>query len=189
MPNWCTTDITINCNSKKQAEGLYNLLDEWIETPCIENGFGTTWLGNIIERSGLDHYDLANHKFPKGYFPRGSVAWLDWQDEQVLLTTETAWTPKLRLFADLIDKYASDAELIYTATECGCELYYTNDPYVEGNYFVDCYEPTEGFKEGTYDTFSEEQLRKMLNGRSIDDVSDGVSIHQYQYAEVSEWWE
>lgn len=188
MPNWCSTTITINSSSEQKAKELYELLDEWTTTPCIENGFGNSWLGNIVQRSGLDTYDMENHTFHKGYYPRGSVTWLNLSDCQISMDTETAWTPKLRVFVDLLDKYDPDAELIYTAEECGCELFYTNDPTIEGDYCVDCFELIDGFEEGMT-MMTEDELKAALNGRTLEDVEDYVSIHKYEYAEISEWWE
>jgi hypothetical protein BACCOPRO_01443 len=55
MPNWCSTAYVIDGDAK-EVKQLYELMKglEERETPSVENGFGTTWLGCLVDVLGGD---------------------------------------------------------------------------------------------------------------------------------------
>ena len=40
MPNWCSTDITINCDNNEKLADFYVKIEEWTSHDYKENGFG-----------------------------------------------------------------------------------------------------------------------------------------------------
>ena len=54
MPNWCFTTYAIEGNAQ-EVEKLYGIMKELGERkePSVENGFGTTWLGCLVDALGL----------------------------------------------------------------------------------------------------------------------------------------
>lgn len=53
MPNWCSTAYVIDGDAK-EVKQLYELMKglEERKTPSVENGFGTTWLGCLVDALG-----------------------------------------------------------------------------------------------------------------------------------------
>ena len=59
MPNWCSTAYVIDGDAK-EVKQLYELMKglEERKTPSVENGFGTTWLGCLVDALGKDWNDV-----------------------------------------------------------------------------------------------------------------------------------
>ena len=152
MPNWCATTITLNCNNKKNAKFIYKNIEKWISSTKVDNSWGFNWLGNILINSGL--YDSEDTNFPRC---RGCITYLDKYEEQVVIDTETAWVPMLRMWTEVCDKVFTGMvnEIMYTAEEPGCNLYWTNDPALLDQWIFDSSGETE------YD-LSEKELRERL---------------------------
>lgn len=53
MPNWCSTAYAIEGNAT-ELKKLYELMKdlEKRQKPSVKNGFGTTWLGCLVEALG-----------------------------------------------------------------------------------------------------------------------------------------
>jgi len=193
MPNWCGTHITINHEDANKLEQLYNLIEEWTSKNYKENGFGLNWLGNVVGNSGIDTSD-ENKDFSVRC--RGSITYMDFDGGQIIIDTETAWCPMLKMWIKILEKYLPDAELTYTAEECGCEIYYTNDPCIVGKYVIDSWNDDvesdwEASKEYVRETLQKlletdeanvKKLIKMLYESDIDDVG----VHQWKYVDEYE---
>lgn len=201
MPNWCSTNISINCKNKEEAKILYAKIEEWTSYDYCENGFGHDWLGNIVGNSGID-----SRKDGKDFSVRcrGELTFLDLNEEQVIIATETAWSPMLQMWKKICDKYLTEYEIIYTAEECGCELFFTNDPILLGKYIVDSLNDdfTNEFLNGeSYDrettkeylrnvlqnclVISEKDINTLLKMFHESDYED-VYIHPWEYVPISE---
>lgn len=196
MPNWCTTQITINHEDEKELEKLSKLIDEWTSKDYKENGFGCNWLGNIVLGSGIGTVDTNGET---DLCCRGTIEYSELLKNQLVVTTFTAWSPMLQMWQKLLDKYLPGAELIYEAEESGCGLYCTNDPCMKGCYIIDAWdmENIETNYEATEEAVRE-ILQKLLNTtesnveKLIDmfedsDYSENMSIHKWRWAEVAEW--
>lgn len=50
MPNWCNTSLVFE-GDKQEIKTLYQTMKrlERRKTPLVENGFGTNWLGCLVE--------------------------------------------------------------------------------------------------------------------------------------------
>lgn len=53
MPNWCCTAYAIEGDAK-ELQSLYDLMNKLQESkdPSVPNGFGTTWLGCLVDALG-----------------------------------------------------------------------------------------------------------------------------------------
>ena len=194
MPNWCYTNITISHESEIEIEKIEKLVDEWTSKDYMENGFGLKWLGNIVLGSGVGTVDTGKETDLRC---RGSIVDYYRNGNELVINTETAWTPMLQMWVKIIEKYLPDAELIYNTEECGNDISHTNDPDLVGKYILDYYgdgdfESDWEADEGTV----RETLQKMLNTTETnvekliemayeDDLE--ISIHQWEYANENDW--
>ena len=55
MPNWCYTSVKCTGNTD-EIQNLYDRMKrlQEMKEPLKPNGFGTTWLGNLVEDLGVD---------------------------------------------------------------------------------------------------------------------------------------
>ena len=137
MPNWCSTAYAIEGDAK-EVKSLYDLMKglQEREEPSVPNGFGTVWLGCLVDALGENWEEVLC---------RGS--WCDLQFDGRVLTfnTETAWSPCNEMF-DMVCKKYPTLSYFYRSEEPGNCLYCTNDE--EGRYFqyrfvVNLYTPEE----------------------------------------------
>lgn len=153
MPNWCSTDITFYSSNenKEQLKKLYNNIKQIINSPSeIKNGFGNSWLGNIIHKHGLDWEKIDC---------RGSIGFLDeFNGNYFRIQQEDAWGPNIDMWKDIINKEYTDIELVYAAEEPGCELYINSDVdsiFYDEFYKIDGYLPKVESFTNTDDYISE----------------------------------
>lgn len=195
MPNWCWTKITINHEDKNKLKQLKSLINNFTSENYKENGFGLNWLGNIVGNSGIGTVDENPETDLRC---RGSLTYLDCIDNQLIIDTETAWSPMLKMWIKLVDKYLPDAELIYQAEEGGNCLYSTNDPCLLDCYIIDSW---NGEIESDYEA-SENTVRKLLQKLLETDITDikelidmfnesdhseDMSINKWEYDEIDTW--
>lgn len=192
MPNWCSTNIEIIHDNPNVIETLYKKIEQWTGNNCVENSFGTSWLGNVVVGAGLCTADEVAHTNIRC---RGSICYMDLYHDRIMIQTETAWAPMLRMWQLVVDKYAPEAEIIYTAEEPGCELYTTNDPTLVGKYIIDS---CDDRVENLYDIEERELidiLQDLLNTKEADvnklldmlqdsEFSENVWIHQREFCEI-----
>jgi hypothetical protein len=205
MPNWCYSVITINHTDKSKLQEFYEKLEKWLKTPYAENGFdqySMGWLGNIVGNSGISkHVKKGDTEEFEPYIRcRGSVEDMKFEDGQITINTETAWSPCLKMFSKVCDKYLPDAEILFEAEEPGVELYISNDPCVVGTYTIDVYdEPPEHCKDLTSDYYlSEKGVRDILQkafqtdeediNKLIDIAreSEWINVHQYDECSIED---
>lgn len=146
MPNWCYTSYVLE-GSDKDIKKIDNLLDNLMsrKKPAIENGFGTNWLGCLVNALGGDW-----QKIPC----RGTWSNKERIGNILRLTTDTAWIPLNEVFDFIHEKFPS-VIYFYAAEEPGCELYSTND--VDGKYFperynIDLYDLEENYDSAYFTT-------------------------------------
>lgn len=128
MPNWCSTAYAIDGDAK-EVKQLYELMKELEERekPSVENGFGTTWLGCLVDALGEDWQKVCC---------RGSWSGLEMDGDVLRFFTETAWSPCNETF-DLVREAFPSLYYYFQAEEPGMGIYETNDEY--GAYFSDKY--------------------------------------------------
>ena len=129
MPNWCFAGVRID-GPKDKVRKLYYMMKnlEEMENPLLDNGFGTTWYGNLVHILGGDWNKV---------YCRGSWSDLNLMSDDVLAwSDETAWGPMIEVF-ELIEKAIPGLKVWYMAEEDGMEIYVTND--AQGVYFPERY--------------------------------------------------
>ena len=128
MPNWCSTAYVIEGDAK-EVKSLYELMKRLQERkePSVKNGFGTTWLGCLVDALGGDWNEV---------WCRGEWDTPQFDGEVLRLSTMTAWSPCNETF-DFVCKKFPSLYYFYQSEEPGMVEYWTNDH--EGKYFPDKY--------------------------------------------------
>ena len=195
MPNWCFSDITIYHDDEEKIKALKEKIDEWTSKDFIENGFGHNWLGNIVGFSGIAEWK-DDFRTPDGNLLRcrGAITDSFYDARRLNIHTETAWGPMLGMWLLIIGKYCEGAQLVYTAEECGCGLFITNDPDVAGTYYIDIWDPPEEFSDvdSEYEASKEtviEFLQRVLKTKETDleklfKMSDDI---EEQWFAINKW--
>lgn len=151
MPNWCFTAYAIEGNAQ-EVEKLYGIMKELGERkePSVENGFGTTWLGCLLDALGGDC---------KKIWCRGNWGELQLTDNVLRFNTVTAWAPCFATF-DFICREFPSLHCYYQAEEPNFAYYGTNDN--EGKYFPDRYIVRLYTPKGEYYDATFSELPKLL---------------------------
>lgn len=202
MPNWCYTRITIQNEDIGELEKFNLLLEEWTSKNYIENGFGKNWLGNIIGNFGLDEWDENNREFKSNIPCRGRITYFERSSNELLIDTETAWSPMLEMWYKLVDSFIPGSTLIYSAEECGCGIFETNDTSLKDKYYLDIWETDEVSKLYGQEVCSdyeaseeyiidilqhvlnskERVIEELLNSFQQSDMTDYMQIHKWDFA-------
>ena len=196
MPNWCSTNITIHSDKENELKNLYEKIKLWTSKDYMENGFGHTWLGNIVLGAEIGTVDTDVKTDVRC---RGNIVYMDYQDGQIVIDTETAWVPMLDIWRKVLEKFLPDAQLFYVADEPGCELHCSNDAYYNNLYYVDAFDFEEDVSQ--YDASPDyviKLLQRLLKSKetNIDtllslfyesDYADNINIHKWEYDDGSNW--
>jgi hypothetical protein len=196
MPNWCQTRITINHEDENKLKELESNINKWISYNHKENGFGLNWLGNIVGNSKVGTVDENPETDLRC---RGWVDYMQYNDNQLIIDVETAWSPMLKMWVKVLEKYLPDAELIYTAEECGNELYCTNDNAMNKEYIIDAYgdidvesdwyAPEEKVVSILQELLKtdENDVNKLIDLFEDSDCYEEMNIHKWEFEEVDAW--
>lgn len=144
MPNWCFTEYTFVGN-KNELEMLRSKVLEWTSRDYMENGFGHSWLGNIV--CGAGYRDNIDNKECYTINCRGtldsigdveSITINEKQQYRLSVYTETAWGPMGLMWQKVIEALKlSTVQFTYYAEETGNGVYETYDP---ANLQIFCYD-------------------------------------------------
>lgn len=131
MPNWCYTSYTVK-GDEKEIKDLYDKMLSLALGKCeeslVDNGFGKTWLGNLIVLLGGNWKEIRC---------RGTWDAVEITEEGFLyFNTETAWTDAVETIEFIQSIYPS-LQFYYRAEEPGMGYYVTND--VEGEIYDERY--------------------------------------------------
>lgn len=195
MPNWCSTAITIKHDNREKLNELSEMIGQWTSKNYKDNGFGLSWLGNIVGNSGVGTVDenIKTDLHCRGWMTNDEIS-----DGQLVIQTETAWVPMLKMWQMILEKYLPDAELIYEAEECGCELFCTNNKELCNRYVIDVCDSDkiESNWNATEDEVIE-VLQELCNSTetSIEKLLDkfnkmeneNISIQKWEFSEPNEW--
>lgn len=193
MPNWCSTNYTIE-GPKKELKSLKEKILTWTSPKtCPRPKNGENWLGNIVLGAGLDIEKIEC---------RGIIECLsdvETNDDTSTLTfqTETAWTAMNEMWYQILAKYAPNCTLYFSSEEPGCEYFVKNDE--EGKYYpeeflVDAYidKPDTPLKKKIkkifdYTYLTREELIDDLREITNDDNSSLDTLIQKIKDESEEW--
>lgn len=182
MPNWCSTAYAIEGDAK-EVKSLHDLMSglQKQKEPSVPNGFGTAWLGNLVDAFG--------ENWEKVYC-RGSWYDLEFDGRVLTFNTETAWSPCNEMF-DMVCKKYPTLSYYYRSEEPGMALYFTNDK--EGRYFQDRFVVELCTPEEEYYTEYFPGLQSMygwledicdMQVQSMQDVDAIVKQWQKEYADA-----
>lgn len=155
MPNWCSTHIEIT-GSSENIDLLYSKIDEWRSK--TKHGD----LDQILELAGIDVEKYSC----RGTLESCLLCIVKEGDEYLVLDTETAWTPMIKMWRAIIEKYVPDVKLYWIAEEPGCEIYETNDvdyKRFDYDYVIDYSFSAEN------SPFRSEKLKQYFNERLNED--------------------
>ena len=129
MPNWCSTRYACT-GDHNELQSLYERMNRLaqMKEPLKPNGFGTTWLGNLVEDLGVDFNNVKC---------RGSWNGLEMDGGVLRFWTETAWY-RCTEVEDLIKEKYPSIEIFFLCEEPGMCIYEKNtDVYFDEEYIVD----------------------------------------------------
>lgn len=130
MPNWAYTQY-IAVGDKEQLKKLHSVMDELecMKDPGLhENGFGPSWLGNLVIKLGGDW----EKTYCRGYWDNLLLH----DDGTVSFSVESAWDEPNEV-REFIEKNFPDIKLYYQCEESGMCIFKTNDD--TGRYFPEKY--------------------------------------------------
>jgi hypothetical protein len=188
MPNWNVTECAVE-GSEKEVSELYQLMVKLqsMKEPAVKNGFGTTWLGCLVEALGSSWQEVSC---------RGEWSCLELNNGIITFSTESAWSPCTEVFDLIMQKFPS-IQLYYFSEEPGCELYETND--AEGRFFpyryvveictVDEDSMTEYFEdlESALEWIEKQTGQKAENAQDVESLNDSLAdINENSYCYLHE---
>ena len=167
MPNWCSTRYVLCSDDNQELMDLYERMKrlQEMKDPLKPNGFGTTWLGNLVEDLGVDFNTVQC---------RGS--WDDlYMDEEILcFTTETAWY-RCTEVEDLIKEKYPSIDIAFKCEEPGMCIYEkNNNVFFPEDYIVDIED------DDTYYLMESEALQVLSDFFGIDfkDIDEAMVLVQ-----------
>ena len=86
MPNWCETRYVLHSSDNQELNDLYERMKrlQEMKEPLKPNGFGTAWLGNLVEDLGVEYGKVSC---------RGSWDGLSLEGEFLRFWTESRTAP------------------------------------------------------------------------------------------------
>lgn len=130
MPNWAFSQYHA-VGDKEQLQQLHSIMEELesMKAPGLhENGFGSTWLGNIVIKLGGDW----EKTYCRGWWDNLLLH----DDGTVSFSVESAWDEPDEV-REFIEKNFPDIKLYYQCEESGMCIFKTNDD--TGRYFPEKY--------------------------------------------------
>lgn len=180
MPNWCSTSYVVT-GDKNEVRDLYEKMRslEEREKPLVKNGFGMTWLGNLVTLLGRSWEEVSC---------RGEWSGLtvDIDNNELRFHTMTAWAELWQLRHFLQEKYPS-LTFYFRTEEPGMCIFQTNDK--EGTYFPERYKVEHWDEEGEYcmdveavfDTVSDITGTTVQNLEEMNKAIDTYNeVHEYE---------
>lgn len=129
MPNWAICEYRL-VSETSEVKDLYERMKrlQEMKTPLKPNGFGTTWLGNLVEDLGVDFNKVQC---------RGSWDGLYLDDDILSFSTETAWY-RCTEVEDLIKEKYPSIEIAFRCEEPGMAIYEkNNNVFFPEDYIID----------------------------------------------------
>lgn len=197
MPNWCNTCYKFH-GPANDIDKLYDTIKTATDgslTDTIENGFGDTWLGNILIKTGLKH-TISSKKPENALSCRGIVMLGEKTDTTLSLSTDTAWQPMPQMWAVIIRKLNLNIEFSFSAEEPGNGLYYVYDPHKYNDFPEDI---VIGSESDTDDNildisghYSEKAAIETINNalkkdcKTIDEVMLAIANYNNEHADCTD---
>lgn len=178
MPNWAYTKYVATGNPE-EVEKLYKVMNELesMEDPgLVDNGFGSSWMGNLVTKLGGDVENIHC---------RGSWSDLQFSNGKLQFETSSAWREMEEVRRFIEEKFPG-TKLYYQSEESGNSVYLTNDE--TGQFFpARFYLMLEDGHEEYYDTL-ESLIRDVEEITGFEDLDSFESCEDaiISYAEDNE---
>ena len=174
MPNWCSTEYYV-VGSKKELSDLNKKMErlENRKKSLVKNGFGNTWLGNLVESLGGDWEKV---------YCRGQWMCRVYNKEN---TTETAWC-EMNEWRKFIESCYKTIKILFVTEEPGCGIYQTNDlggVFFKDKYVLDYTEDVEYFE--TIDQ-AVEFIEELIGLKIEDKTVNGIQEKLDEYVEKND---
>lgn len=179
MPNWCSTEYYV-VGSKKELSDLNKKMErlENRKKSLVKNGFGNTWLGNLVESLGGDWEKV---------YCRGQ--WMcrvyNKENNSLTFTTETAWK-EMSEWRSFIESCYKTIKILFVTEEPGCGIYQTNDlggVFFKDKYILDYTEDVEYFE--TIDQ-AVEFIEELIGLKIEDKTVNGIQEKLDEYVEKND---
>ena len=166
MPNWCSTRYACT-GDQNELQSLYERMNRLaqMKEPLKPNGFGTTWLGNLVEDLGVDFNKVQC---------RGSWDGLELDGGVLRFWTETAWY-RCTEVEDLIKEKYPSIDIAFKCEEPGMCIYEkNNNVFFPEDYIVDIED------DDTYYLMESEALQVLSDFFGIDfkDIDEAMVLVQ-----------
>ena len=164
MPNWCFTNYKIY-GDEKSLRSLHSKMKRLQDRKesLLPNGFGKTWLGNLVKRLGGD---------PGIIYCRGDWTNLKLTRENghpvLLFDTQTAWSRMddvEYLIRSFYEDRGEDVSIFFLSEELGNGIFETND--CDGSVFPEQVIVDDEEVEMNY--FTEEAAVRYLAAKALED--------------------
>lgn len=170
MPNWAFVDYQV-VGDNEQLDSLYHIMKELEdrEVSLVENGFGKTWLGNVVAKLGGD---------PKKVYCRGSWSSLYRNPNGIAFYMETAWSEPYEFREFLESKFPGLKIYFLSVTD---DSWQTNDRdglYITERYVLNTEEHGEDYFSTLDDLISEVELITGAVGlKTLEDCKQALEEH------------
>ncbi|MEY8482583.1 hypothetical protein AALD74_12120 [Lachnospiraceae bacterium 48-21] len=124
MANICCDDVYFY--SESNPENLNALWEDLEKSIIFCQNEDLAWIGNLFQTK-----DICT----EGISLRGTVIYMERNDESILLSTSAAWSPLYDAYCAIAGAYQVD--FVMQAIEPGCNIYINTD--YSGKYFPDRY--------------------------------------------------
>lgn len=180
MPNWAYTQYKAT-GDKNQLQKLYSTmkeLEEMKDPGLLDNGFGSTWLGNLVFKLGGDWSKI---------YCRGEWGCLEIDSDILYFSAESAWGEMNEVRKFLEEKFPG-IKIYYQCEEPGMGIYITNDD--TDLFFPDKYYLWIENEEPTYYSNFEELVDdvKEITGESeletLEDCEKALREHSMSVYEI-----
>ena len=162
MANICITNYVIE-GHKEELDALYQTLKDLQENEIsVEYPIG---LGRLVESFGMNPDELTHC--------RGELVGLEYHDEILRMTIETAWTPCYEVI-NLMKTKDPSLHVFYKSEESGCELYLKND--IDGKYFPET--EIDGIPFTIMTQEQEEELTRLFRGIKNGEIT--FQVHKQE---------
>lgn len=124
MANVCCDDVYFFSDSN--PEGLRSLWEDLETSIILCHDADKAWLGNLFKYKKIDAANISL---------RGTVGYMEWNEDNILLSTDAAWSPLAEAYTAIANTYG--VKFVMQSTEPEEGIYYNTDD--SGIYFPDRY--------------------------------------------------
>ena len=167
MPNWCYTEYVFKGNPK-EIDLFHQKIDEWAKDDTnspfhVDNDFGDSWLGNIVNNS-MEDLEAYNKTRCRGSLIDSDII----EPGMLYLSTETAWCAAPLMWLAILKKLnLNSIRMAFYEEEPGWGLFNIYDPdniaFSNNLYQVEVFGDALEELEKIEGMVSEVELKRVIN--------------------------